>query len=137
MAPLLLKLSTQDNVHRQDVHSLLWSYLEYQVNSPFVSFKLKASPFIKLMMLLVKERVLHFNKYRKTPIQPVLQESTSDIPEQMTCSLMAGHTVKPDNTGVRPFLPQQRKASTSPIESLSHDLLHQTPAIRSHAIAPG
>lgn len=121
MASLLLKLSMQDNVHQQDVHSLLWSYLEYDVNSPFVCFKLKASPFIKLIMLLVKERVLHFNKYRKTPIYllALYYRNQNQIHQnQITCSL-----IQSDNTGVRPFLQQQWKGSTLPMESLSHDLL--------------
>lgn len=77
-------------------------------------------------MLLVKERVLHFNKYRKTPIYLLAlyyRNQNQTHQNQTACSLMEVHTVKSDNTGVRPFLPPQWKGSTLPVESLSHDLL--------------
>lgn len=60
MVSLLLKLSIKDNVHRQAIHSLLWSYLEYYVNSLLVCFKLKASPLIKLINATGKRQSSEF-----------------------------------------------------------------------------
>lgn len=49
MTSILWKLSVKYNVHKQDGHSLFWSYIEYYVNSSAVCFKLKASSFIKVI----------------------------------------------------------------------------------------